>query len=317
MTSNAASGNSPLLESNNSHSREIDFDESKIGPLERFIYITGYARHIEKYEFGGDGLLGVILRYLLFKPFMGIIRTKYFIYKYILKGLLKTINLTGLHNMVDEDYYIQSINIWIDESNKKNKWFIGNIFGLSLFSIVGLFGQIGVSFIEAALLFFAKGLDFRALYKLKYQLSKYSSTEFYFLEKYSDIFRGYEAFKTSNATYNIIMSGRFIEEESIYGITPSDKISGVARYSTHNPDHSKAKVLLANYYLNGINMEIGKKVIRIVKIDNMYKIALITESTSIGAKRNYHRKNMILLENCTNFNDDTLFKSQDGLYFEN
>ncbi len=298
-------------------SKEIKYDKSKIKNLERLLFFDVSSNNINKYNCTNDGVLGFILRYIFFIPFIGFLKGKYFIYKYILLGLLSTINLFKLHNLVTEDYYIHKINKFVLDSTSNNKFFLGNIFGFSLYGIIEIFGLFIIYTIDTILRFFSKELDFRGLYKIKYQLPYNTNMDLFFLEKNSNIFKGYEYFKTTDRTYNIISSGKFIEKETIYGLSKGNSTSGKLRYSNTNQNDTKKKVMLANYYLNGLSMEISNKVIRIIKLNGYYKISLVFESNSLKNQTDYANNNLLLLENCFNFHNDQAFKNLDGLYFKN
>lgn len=295
---------------------ELNYKKSKYLNLERLLFHEVKLTNIGRYHCNSNGVLAFFLRYLVYYPFKGLLTAKYFTYKYILLGLFSIFNKLKLHDMVTEDYYIHQLNKFILNSSKNNKWFIGNIFGFNLFGIVEIFGIIILYTIDALLKFFAKGLDFRGLYKIKYQVMDTVSLDLYFLEKYSDLFRGYRFFKAKDCTYNIIQSGQFIELEYIHGLSKRTSFSKL-RYSNTNHSESKSQVMLANYYLNGISLDLQEKTIRLIKINNHYKIALVFETKALKNQNNYFDKNMVLLENCRNFNNNTLFGESSGLYFKN
>jgi len=172
-----------LDEDTTTSSDEVIFNKSKIPNLQTILFMSVQHENMKKYRCSGDGVIGLILRMVIFFPFIGVLKAKYFLYKYILLGMLSTINFFKLHNLINQDYYIQRINKFCIESNENNKWFIGNIFGINLFDLIGLLGIILISTIETLLIFFAKGLDFRGLYKIKYLFMDNSTFDLYFLEK--------------------------------------------------------------------------------------------------------------------------------------
>jgi len=306
-----------LDEDTTTSSDEVIFNKSKIPNLQTILFMSVQHENMKKYRCSGDGVIGLILRMVIFFPFIGVLKAKYFLYKYILLGMLSTINFFKLHNLINQDYYIQRINKFCIESNENNKWFIGNIFGINLFDLIGLLGIILISTIETLLIFFAKGLDFRGLYKIKYLFMDNSTFDLYFLEKNSNTFKGFELFKTHNYVYNILTSARFIEEDAIYGINKGLKFSGKLRYFQHDISNTKKFVLKSNYYLNGITIELNTKVIRLIKVNSHYKISVIFDSNALKNTAKYSDRNLILLENCINFNNKKMLQNLDGLYFKN
>ncbi len=315
--SNRANGNSIFTEDTNAISKEIEYNKGKIKNLEELLFFDLVETHVGKYTCTNDGFLGMFLRYLFFLPFIGILRVKYFIYRHILIGLLHLIHFSKLHNLVTEDYYIHKINAFVLNSTTLNKFFLGNIFGFSLYGIIEILGIMLVSLVDALLIFFAKGLDFRGLYKIKYNLPFNTNMDLFFLEKNSNVFKGYDYFKTKDDIYNIVSAGRFLERENIRGLSKGKHLSGKLRYSASNQDESKKKVMLVNYYLNGLSIELNTKNIRVIKINSHYKIALVFETNTLKNQNDYADRNLILLENCVNFNNMGLLKNFEGLYFKN
>lgn len=292
----------------------VKYNSSKIKTLERLLFLN-IKSGIYKYKCSKNGLSGFFIKYLFIKPFRGILHIKYFIYRYILLGMLRTIYFLKLHDLVTEDYYIHKINKFVLNSTKNNKWFLGNIYGFSLFGIVEIFGIILVTFIDTMLVFFADGLDFRGLYKIKYLLEDNLTIDLYVLEKHSNLFNGCSFFKSDDQFFNIITSTTFLKKEHISGLSKCN-ISGRLRYHSNNKHDSKSKVMLANYYLNGLTFELGEKIIRIIKVNTHYKLALIFESNAIPNQNDYAAKNLLLLENCSNFSNKIITEF-DGLHFKN
>jgi hypothetical protein len=287
--------------------------------LQNFLFRKNRKSKLTSINCTSDRFFKWLWKWFICKEYQVLIYIKSYLYQYIILFLLYLVNLFKLHNLVDEEYYPHQIYGWVKKCEIENKWYLGNFFGFNFFGIFEILGVIFGNLGHYLLIHFANGVDFKALYKIKYLISGTTSLDFYFLEKHSNVLKGKEILNVYEDKYNAVLSGVLLEQEYIFGMKALERDINLFRYYNHLITSPKDLVTQVNYFLNGITLGFYKPIYRIIQLETGIKIGIVWK-TSNGpntSKKYKERKNIIFLENCINFKNTKIFHIYEGLYFSN
>lgn len=253
-------------------------------------------------NFNSNPIMRMVIYPIRDFTFLLFYHTRFFLFLKI----LKLFNKFGKHNIVLPDYYMNQLHVFMNVTYKKNKWYIGNFFGLNLFTLFEIPALFCIMFIETLLIFLSLDNDYCGIYNLLYRSNR-KTARVRVIDYHS---RNFMENHSIGNEYNNFAFGLYYKS-----IDPRLNY----RYRWRDNFTIPQSLLRINYHLNNsyVNIE-NKDVLIVMNDDGRIKMGYIIRTHDkdiMDYPIATYKDSVIFLDELYQFSNDDLFEKT-GIYFK-